>query len=443
MFKKSFSIVLILILISACSFDNKSGIWKNTNEISKIDNDVFKDFKTLKIKNKIFEDTIQIPSNYKFNISKPVNNSNWNDIFYNKSNNFDHFTYENKNELLFKSKKISSNEIDNFILFKNENLISSDLKGNIIIFSLAEKKVIYKFNFYKKKFKKLKKKLNMIVENNIIYVSDNIGYLYAYDFVKNKVLWAKNYEIPFRSNLKFGQNYLIVANQNNSLFFFNKLDGKLLKLIPTEETLAKNKFINNISLTNDSILFLNTFGSLYSIDKESLNINWFININESQELSLSNIFFGNEIINYNGRIIVSSNQNIYVIDSKTGLILFSKNFSPIIKPLINNDYLFLITKNNLIISINLKNNKIIYSYDINQKIAEFLNTKKKEVKFKSIFIANKEILIFLKNSYVLNFGVRGELKSINKLPTKIKTNPIFIDGSVLYLDQKNRVSIVN
>ena len=49
----------------------------------------------------------------------------------------------------------------------------------------------------------------------------------------------------------------------------------------------------------------------------------------------------------------------------------------------------------------------------------------------------------LKNSYVLNFGVRGELKSINKLPTKIKTNPIFIDGSVLYLDQKNRVSIVN
>ena len=443
MFKKSFSIALILILLSACSFDNKSGIWKNTNEISKIDNDVFKDFKTLKIKNKIFEDTIQIPSNYKFNISKPVNNSNWNDIFYNKSNNFDHFTYENKNELLFKSKKISSNDIDNFILFKNENIISSDLKGNIIIFSLTKKKVIYKFNFYKKKYKKLKKKLNMIVENNIIYVSDNIGYLYAYDFVTNKVLWAKNYEIPFRSNLKFGQNYLIVANQNNSLFFFNKLDGKLLKLIPTEETLAKNKFINNISLTNDSILFLNTFGSLYSIDKESLNINWFININESQELSLSNIFFGNEIINYNGRIIVSSNQNIYVIDSKTGLILFSKNFSPIIKPLINNDYLFLITKNNLIISINLKNNKIIYSYDINQKIAEFLNTKKKEVKFKSIFIANKEILIFLKNSYVLNFGVRGELKSINKLPTKIKTNPIFIDGSVLYLDQKNRVSIVN
>ena len=443
MFKKFLSISLILIFISACSFDNKSGIWKNTNEISKIDDDVFKDFKTLKIKNKIFEDTIQIPGNFKFNISKPVNNSNWNDIFYNKSNNLDHFTYENKNELLFKSKKISSNEINNSILFKNENIISSDLKGNIIIFSLAEKKVIYKFNFYKKKFKKLKKKLNMIVENNIIYVSDNIGYLYAYDFVKNKVLWAKNYEIPFRSNLKLGQNYLIVANLNNSLFFFNKSDGKLLKLIPTEETLAKNEFVNSISLTNKSILFLNTFGSLYSIDKKSLNINWFININESQELSLRNIFSGNQIINYNDKIIVSSNQNIYVIDSNTGLILFSKNFSPIIKLFINNDYLFLITKNNLIISINLRNKKIIYSYDINQKIADFLNTKKKEVKFKSIFIANKKILIFLKNSFVLNFGVRGELKSINKLPTKIKTNPIFIDGSLLYLDQKNRVSIVN
>ena len=77
------------------------------------------------------------------------------------------------------------------------------------------------------------------------------------------------------------------------------------------------------------------------------------------------------------------------------------------------------------------------------RLTPFQLYKKKKVMFKSIFIANKEILIFLKNSYVLNFGVRGELKSINKLPTKIKTNPIFIDGSVLYLDQKNRVSIVN
>jgi hypothetical protein len=52
------------------------------------------------------------------------------------------------------------------------------------------------------------------------------------------------------------------------LFFFNKKNGEILKLIPTEETIIKNKFINNLSL-NKKIFFLNTYGSLYSIDNKN------------------------------------------------------------------------------------------------------------------------------------------------------------------------------
>ena len=63
-------------------------------------------------------------------------------------------------------------------------------------FFINENKIIIKFNFYKKKYKKIKKNLNLLVENNIIYVSDNIGYLYAL-IIKNKILWAKNYKDTF------------------------------------------------------------------------------------------------------------------------------------------------------------------------------------------------------------------------------------------------------
>ena len=31
----------------------------------------------------------------------------------------------------------------------------------------------------------------------------------------------------------------MISNQNNSLFFFNKNNGEILKLIPTEETIIK------------------------------------------------------------------------------------------------------------------------------------------------------------------------------------------------------------
>ena len=121
----------------------------------------------------------------------------------------------------------------------------------------------------------------MIVENNIIYVSDNLGYLYAFDYRNNKILWAKNYKVPFRSNLKLFKNKLIASNLNNSLFFFNKSNGNNLKLIPTEETIVKNQFKNNLSLDEKTLFFLNTYGSLYSIDNESMKINWFINLNQS------------------------------------------------------------------------------------------------------------------------------------------------------------------
>lgn len=440
---KLFYVLIILILFQNCSFDNKSGIWKSEDRNNVTENDVFKEFNTLSTLSDSFNETIPFNNKLAFKLSAPINNIKWNDIFYDQSNNFKNFIYSDSNEIIFKSKKITKYQVNNFILFEKDNLISSDLKGNVIIFSIKENKVITKFNFYKKRYKKIIKKLNFIIEDNIIYISDNIGYLYAFDYKNNKILWAKNYKVPFRSNLKISENNLVAANQNNNLYFFNKLNGNKLRSIPTEETLVKNKFINNLSSNKDSLFFLNTYGSLYAINIKSMRMSWFINLNQSQNLNPSNLFSGNKIINNDSKIIVSSNQFTYVIDANSGAIIYKKKFSSQVKPIIINDYLFLISKNNLLISMNLKTGNIIYSYDINQKIAKYLNIKKNKVEFKNIIIANDKILIFLKNSYILKFNINGNLEQVKKLPSKLNTNPIIIDGSILYLDFKNKLSIVD
>ena len=69
--------------------------------------------------------------------------------------------------------------------------------------------------------------------------------------IKNEILWAKNYKIPFSSNLKLAKNNLILSNQNNNLFFINKIDGNIIKQIPTEETTVKNNFKSNLSINQD------------------------------------------------------------------------------------------------------------------------------------------------------------------------------------------------
>ena len=277
----------------------------------------------------------------------------------------------------------------------------------------------------------------------MIYASDNLGYIYAFDYKKNKVIWAKNYKIPFRSNLKISDKRLVASNQNNSLYFFDLKNGNQIKLIPTEDTLVKNKFINNISLNDTHNLFLNTYGSLYAIDNTNIKINWFLNLNQSINLNTSSLFEGSPIINDGNKIVISSKQFTYILDNNTGSILHKKNFSVSIKPIIVQDYLFLITNNDLLISRDLETGKIIYALDINQKIADFLNTKKKKASYKIFFIANEKILIFLENSYVLTFNLYGTLEKIKKLPSKLNTCPILVDGSIIYINKRNKIIIIN
>jgi outer membrane protein assembly factor BamB len=438
-----FYILIILILFQGCSFDNKTGIWKNDKNIATKDNDVFKEFEALSSSTKTFDEIISIREGFKFKIASKINNFEWKDIFYSKNNNYKNFKYNDLNELIFKSKKITKYKTNDFILFEDNNLIVSDQQGNIIIFSINENSIIRKFNFYKKRHKKIKKVLNFIVDNNIIYIADNIGYLYAFDYKKNKILWAKNYKIPFRSNLKIFENKLIVANQNNNLFFFNINNGDVLLSIPTEETIVKNKFINNLSLNQQYTYFLNTYGSLYSLDNKKMRINWFINLNQSLDLSPNNLFIGNIIVVNQNIVTVSSNEFTYIINSINGAIIHKKNFTSIVKPLILDNYFFSITSKNLLIAMNLKDGNIIYSRNINQTIADFLKTKKRKVEFKNIIMVNDQIYIFLKNSYVLKFNVKGNLDKVDKLPSKLNTHPILIDGSILYLDYKNKISIID
>ena len=440
---KLFYSLIILIIFQNCSFDNKTGIWKNENTISKKDKSTFSDFETLSVSKKPFKKSINIKKNFVFSIPNETKKNNWEDIFYNNTNNFENFYYTDSKKIIFKGKKITKYNVNKRILLENDNIVTTDLKGNILIFSIIDNEVIDKFNFYKKKYKNIDKSLNLIIEDNIIYVSDNIGYSYAYNYKIKKIIWAKNFKVPFRSNLKILKNKLVASNQNNDLLFINKNNGEIIKLIPTEETLIKNEFINNLLLNNKYLFYLNNYGSIYAIDQNKLQIVWYLNINKSLDPIVNNLFVGSEIINHKDRLVLSSNDFMYILNANDGSIIYKNDISFLIKPLAISDYIFVINKENFLICINLTDGKIIYSHDLNKKIAEFLDTKKKIADFRNLFMANKKLYIFLENSYYIKFNIKGEIEEINKLPSKLNADPIFSDGSIVFLDKKNKIYIID
>ena len=441
--KLYFILIIIVFFLNNCSFDNKTGIWDNQKNISKESNDQFKDFKKTSFSQEIFNQIIPLEKSLKIKLPSLKQPEEWNEIFYNNNNNYANFDYNYLNQVLLKTKKITKYTSGEYILFSKNNLIFHDEKGNIIIYSLTEKKIIKKFNFYKKKFKKFKKKLNLIIEKNIIYVTDNLGYAYAFDFFENKLIWAKNYKIPFSSNLKISNKNLFASNINNVFLVLEKENGNNVQKIPTEEVLVKNNFKDNLSQNENSIFYLNTFGSLYSINVKNFKINWYINLNMASGSNLKDLFNGNQIINDNGYIVVTSNKSTYVIDENSGSIIYKFNIISKIKPIIINKHIFLISNNNLLISFDIENGTIVYSYDLNEKISKFLNIKKKEAQFKFFTLAKNNLFIILENSYFLKLDISGELLDINKFNSKMKSNPIFINNSILYLNSKNKLLAVN
>ena len=189
--------------------------------------------------------------------------------------------------------------------------------------------------------------------------------------------------------------------------------------------------------------FLNTYGSLYGIDNQNMNISWFINLNQSLDINPNNLFRGNQVVINNNKIFVSTNNFFYVLDIQTGSILLRKNFSTKLQPIIINNHLFILTNNDLLVSLDLKSGDYIFSYDLNQKIADYLNTKKNKAQFRNIMFINNKLFIFLKNSYVLKIKTNGEIEKIFKLPSKLKTNPIVANSSIFFLGSKNKLYIID
>ena len=131
------NILIFLLFIQNCSFDNKSGIWEENDNISNTEKqEVFKDFKTLSSHNDPFEKIINIKKNFKFKLSPPIKNLSWKQTFFNQENNLSNFKYNNLNQVHFKSKKLSKKKISK-ILYSDDFIITSDTKGDLIIYSIA------------------------------------------------------------------------------------------------------------------------------------------------------------------------------------------------------------------------------------------------------------------------------------------------------------------
>ena len=133
-----------------------------------------------------------------------------------------------------------------------------------------------------------------MLKDESIIVTDNFGYIYSLDYKNNKVNWAKNYLIPFRSNSKIIDNTLFVSDEKNKIILINIKDGKKIDEFYTQPSKTVSSFKSNLALDEkNNLLFLSTNGTLYSLNLiNSKEINWIQNFKPETEI----IFRANPIV---------------------------------------------------------------------------------------------------------------------------------------------------
>jgi len=264
-------ILITIVFLNNCSFNEKSRIWKNkekkleNNKIIKIDSKDKKivsefnqgtevDLSSLKISSKINENQNNFGSqNYKGDL--------------NKIGNFKFSKLEEINQLNFKP-----------IIFK-KGVIFFDKKGSIIRYD-NNQKVIWKKNYYTKAEKKLKPKLNFLLDNENLLVADSIAKYYSLNINTGKLNWSKNNVYPFNSDIKKYKDRIFVVDLKNTLRCYKIHDGSECWKLQTENSFTLSNIKYSLIILDENVIFNNSIGDITAADIETGSDNMAITYTE-------------------------------------------------------------------------------------------------------------------------------------------------------------------
>ena len=246
--------------------------------------------------------------------------------------------------------KTNTSPLNSEIKIINDKFFAIDQENTIYCYSIKDGKKIWSYrseNF----FIKTRKKLSIIIKDNIVVFNNSIGDITALDIKNGSLIWQ-------------------MPTQNNQIY-------------------AETITLSTSSLVNEQeyIIFSNNKNEFFSLDLNNGFLNWKQKINSIiKPIVTEKIIF---TVSIDGFLLLIDSRNGNIIKSQDLLINIKKRKS--IKPVgfvLGVNKIFVTLDNGLLLIAELKNGKIIKSIKIDkQKISE-------------PFIFNKKLFVIKDNSII-------------------------------------------
>ena len=415
--------LITLALLSHCSLNENSRIWKNKE--NKIE--------TSKNIKKVFVEEKRSVSEFNQGLKLDLSKIKSSNIINDNLNYYGPQDYDGRvNKIAsFKFSKLDEiNQLNFKPVFLKDGIVFFDKKGSIIRYD-NNQKIIWKQNNYSKAEKKLGPKLKFILDNQNLLVADSIAKYYSINLKTGKLNWIKSNTYPFNSEIKKHKDKIFVVDYKNTLRCYFILDGNECWNTQTEDTFTISLSKFSLIIINEKVIFLNSIGDITAVDIETGLIVWQLPTQSSDIINESYNFKTSKIVSDGKSLYFSNNKDeFYSIDLKTGTINWITNINSNVTPRLignliltisNDGYFYIIDKNkgNIIRITNLYNH--------------YKEKKRKNINPVGFVIGKNNLYLTNSDGKIIIVGISlGNTVKIEKISSDFISEP-FIFNKNLYV----------
>ena len=415
--------IISLFFLNNCSLNENSRIWKNKKDNSTNPKNIKKIFSEKKIITQFNQELKLDLANVKINNKIVDNQNNYGFQDYSgsidKVGNYKFSKLDDVNELNFKP------------VFLNDGLIFFDKKGSIIRYD-NNQKVLWKKNHYSKLEKKLKPKLNFVLVDQNLLITDSISKYYSINVNSGELIWSKNNIYPFNSEIKRSKNKIFVVDYKNTLRCYNINDGSECWNLPTEDSFTISS--SNFSLIIDGklIIFTNSIGDVTAVDIDSGLITWQLPTQSSSIINETYNFKVSKLVSDNESIYFSNNKNeFYSIDVKTGTTNWINEINSNLTPIISGNLIFTVSNEGYLHVIEKNNGNIIRISDL---YLDYKIKKRKNVKPIGFAIGDKKLYLTNTDGKMIIVDLNlGKVIGVEKIAGNFTSRPFIFNQSLFVI----------
>ena len=414
---------IALIFLNNCSFNENSRIWKDKENKLETDKKITKVFAEENISVSEFNRDLKLDlSSIKINNKKNENQNNLGLQNYKgeltKIGNFKFSKLEELNQLDFKP------------IFLKNGIIFFDKKGTIIRYD-NNQKVIWKKNHYSKSEKKLKPKLNFLVDGQNLLVTDSIAKYYSMNISTGELNWSNNNDYPFNSNIKKHKDKIFVIDYKNTLRCFKIKDGSECWNLQTEDSFTISNIKYSLIILNDNVIFNNSIGDITAVDIETGLITWQLPTQSSSIINETYNFKTSKLVSDGNSVFFSNNKNqFYSIDLKTGTTNWINEVNSNVKPILVGNLIFTISNEGYLYLIDKNKGNIVRITDL---FMNYKDKKRKNIYPIGFVIGDKNVFLTNSDGKMIIAGIEdGKIIKIEKISGGLVSEP-FIFNNNLYV----------